>query len=144
MHLKVKPAYDPPPPHSPPSARDSLSPLTPADNVTLHTEEASDLIGFEGAETTRQSPSESCVRRTIVCTQSPRRNPVDLSHGGARSCCTLKTVAPWGTGGAGRDGEVEVVTGGGWPGGDVLLTVALTDLGGNSVIQGFIRLEPTV
>lgn len=120
--------------------------------MTLHTEEASDLIGFEGAETTRQSPSESCVRRAIVCSQPPplpprqkkKKNPVDLSHGGARSCCTLKTVAPWGTGGAGRDGEVEVVMAGGWPGGDVLLTVALTDLGGNSVIQGFIRLEPTV
>lgn len=74
-----------------------------------------------------------------------KKTPVGLSHGGARRCCTLKTVAPWGTGGAGRDGEVEeeevqVVM----AGGDVLHTVALTDLGGNSVIQGFIRLETTV
>lgn len=80
-----------------------------------------------------------------------KKQSVGLSHGGARSCCTLKMVAPWGTGGAGRDGEaeeeeeeVEEVMGGGWLGGDVLLTVALTDLGGSSVIQGFIRVEPTV
>lgn len=36
-------------------------------------------------------------------------------------------VAPWGTGGAGRDGDA-VVAAGGWFGGEALLTVALTDL----------------
>lgn len=39
----------------------------------------------------------------------------------------MKMVALWGTGGAGRDGDV-VVTGGGGFGGEALLTVALTDL----------------
>lgn len=52
--------------------------------------------------------------------------------------------APWGTGGAGRDGEaveeeMEEDTAGGWLGGDVLLTVALTDLRGNRVVQGFVQ-----
>lgn len=51
-------------------------------------------------------------------------------------------VAPWGTGGAGRDGEAEEeeeeATAEGWLEGDVLLTVALTDLGGNQVVQGFV------
>lgn len=74
-----------------------------------------------------------------------KKSCVGMSHRRARSCCTLKTVAPWGTGGAGRDGEaveeeeIEEATARGWLGGDVRLTVALTDLGGNRVVQGFVR-----
>lgn len=45
----------------------------------------------------------------------------------AAAAGTLKMVALWGTGGAGRDGDA-VVTGGGWLGGEALLTAALTDL----------------
>lgn len=54
-----------------------------------------------------------CVRR-LICVS-------------AAAAGTLKMVALWGTGGAGRDGDA-AVTAGGWFGGEALLTVALTDL----------------
>lgn len=44
-----------------------------------------------------------------------------------RDLVTLKTVALWGRGGAGRDGEVELADGG-WLGGAGPLIAALTDL----------------